>query len=221
MRYAHTLASLAAAILMMAATAANTLAARQVSWPDLLPPLPPIQDPLQSLTADQRIELETILWVRQLNDAERAERQEIVEEAQRFEDSLRKNGIIVDKLIQDYAVYDRKLTQRQGKVNETLAGAQIAIKGYLLPLEFAPDGVSEFLLVPYVGACIHVPAPPPNQIMLVTLAEKIQVNEVYTPVEITGKLATKSASKKLFLVDGASDINIGYHIENAGMKIVE
>ena len=221
MRTARAIAGILAALLVLALAAGNAMAARKVGWPDLLPPLPPIEDPLQALTADQRIELETILWVRQLNDIERAERQEIVEEAKRYEEALRGKGIVVDTLIQDYAAYDAKMTVRQGKVNETLAGQAIAIKGYLLPLDFAPEGVSEFLLVPYVGACIHVPAPPANQIVLVTLSEKMKVEEIYTPVEITGVLHTKSASKKLYLVDGASDVNVGYHIDNATIETIE
>lgn len=48
-----------------------------------------------------------------------------------------------------------------------LAGQNVRIPGYIVPLDYNGKGVKELLLVPYVGACIHVPPPPPNQIILV------------------------------------------------------
>ena len=52
---------------------------------------------------------------------------------------------------------------------------QVKIAGYVLPLDFEDTTVKEFLLVPYIGACIHVPPPPPNQIIYVTSEEGIEV----------------------------------------------
>jgi len=46
-----------------------------------------------------------------------------------------------------------------------LAGRRVRLPGYLVPLDEAKDGIREFLLVPYFGACIHTPPPPANQIV--------------------------------------------------------
>lgn len=47
-----------------------------------------------------------------------------------------------------------------------LDGESIRIAGYLVPLEYNEKKlISEFLLVPYYGACIHTPPPPANQII--------------------------------------------------------
>jgi len=55
-------------------------------------------------------------------------------------------------------------------VNPKLNGAWVKIPGFVVPLEMNPNGtVREFLLVPYFGACIHVPPPPPNQIVYVKM----------------------------------------------------
>lgn len=62
----------------------------------------------------------------------------------------------------------------------------VRLPGYLLPLEFSADGVTEFLLVPYVGACIHVPPPPANQIVFVTTAEPYRSFGLFEPVYVTG-----------------------------------
>jgi hypothetical protein len=50
-------------------------------------------------------------------------------------------------------------------VNGTLDGRKVRLPGYVVPLEEGKAGLSEFLLVPYFGACIHTPPPPANQIV--------------------------------------------------------
>ncbi len=74
---------------------------------------------------------------------------------------------------------------------------QVKIAGYVLPLDFEDTTVKEFLLVPYIGACIHVPPPPPNQIIYVTSEEGIEVGGMFEPVWATGTLETASLSSEL------------------------
>ncbi|MCW5659140.1 MAG: DUF3299 domain-containing protein [Burkholderiaceae bacterium] len=52
-----------------------------------------------------------------------------------------------------------------------LDGRSARIAGYVVPIESAPHGTTQFLLVPYFGACIHSPPPPANQIVHVVLAQ--------------------------------------------------
>jgi hypothetical protein len=49
--------------------------------------------------------------------------------------------------------------------NNGIDGQAVRLPGYLVPLEDGKSGMSEFLLVPYFGACIHTPPPPSNQIV--------------------------------------------------------
>ena len=74
---------------------------------------------------------------------------------------------------------------------------QVKIAGYVLPLDFENTTVKEFLLVPYVGACIHVPPPPPNQLIYVTSEDGIEVGSMFEPVWATGTLQTTSLSSDL------------------------
>ena len=69
-----------------------------------------------------------------------------------------------------------------------LAGERVAIAGYMTPLMVEGGETRTFLLVPYVGACIHVPAPPPNQIVLVEAPEPIAVREMWEPFQAVGTL---------------------------------
>ncbi|MGL4829805.1 MAG: DUF3299 domain-containing protein, partial [Vibrio sp.] len=55
--------------------------------------------------------------------------------------------------------------QQLGTVRTELNGSRVKIPGFVIPLEGDDQKVTEFLLVPYFGACIHVPPPPPNQII--------------------------------------------------------
>lgn len=76
-------------------------------------------------------------------------------------------------------------------VNENLDGALIRIPGFVVPLEFDEEQtISQFFLVPYFGACLHMPPPPPNQIILVNAPKGIQMSALYDPFWIEGQLST-------------------------------
>ena len=70
-----------------------------------------------------------------------------------------------------------------------LDGQNVKIAGYIVPVEVDGNSqMSEFFIVPYFGACIHVPPPPPNQIILARLAKPIPVTEIYDAYWIEGTL---------------------------------
>jgi hypothetical protein len=78
--------------------------------------------------------------------------------------------------------------QQKGAVLK-LEGKPVSIPGFMVPLEDDLEQVSEFLLVPYAGACIHVPPPPPNQIVYVKMNTKTKVHVTFTdPILVTGVL---------------------------------
>lgn len=74
-----------------------------------------------------------------------------------------------------------------------LDGKRVRLSGYIVPLEFSNGGVKSFLLVPYVGACIHVPPPPKNQIVMVTSARPIKARGLFQAVTVTGILSIANA----------------------------
>ncbi len=76
-------------------------------------------------------------------------------------------------------------------LKESLNGTLAKIPGFVVPLEGDLDNITEFLLVPYFGACIHVPPPPSNQIVYVRMKQGISVLNISDPVWITGKLSTE------------------------------
>ncbi len=78
-----------------------------------------------------------------------------------------------------------------------LAGAEVRIEGYLLPLELDGAKVTNFLLVPFVGACIHVPPPPANQLVLVDFPSGFNSSGLWQPVAVTGTLQLSGVSTDL------------------------
>lgn len=83
-------------------------------------------------------------------------------------------------------------------VVKELDGVQVKLPGYIVPLDLGEDGrVTEFLLVPYFGACIHVPPPPSNQIVHATSELGVKVDELYQPFWIEGPLKVEHASSEL------------------------
>jgi hypothetical protein len=74
-----------------------------------------------------------------------------------------------------------------------LNGKRVKIGGYVVPLDFESTSIKEFLLVPFVGACIHVPPPPANQIIYVKAADAFEVSGPFEPVSVVGTLSTETA----------------------------
>jgi hypothetical protein len=98
-----------------------------------------------------------------------------------------------------------------GAIREDLDGAVIRMAGFITPLAFEGTRITEFLLVPYVGACIHVPPPPANQIVYVSEVKGFQPDAglVY-PVWVTGILHATPIETGL--------ANVGYQIQAAKVE---
>lgn len=84
-------------------------------------------------------------------------------------------------------------------INPDLNGQLIRLAGFVAPLTFDDDIVTEFLLVPTFGACIHVPPPPPNQTVLVTIdrSEGLTPDESWGAVWVEGTLTADTADTDL------------------------
>ena len=83
-------------------------------------------------------------------------------------------------------------------VVKALDGKNVRLPGYIVPLEVSEEGrVTEFLLVPYFGACIHVPPPPSNQIVHVFSELGVKVEELYQPYWIEGPMQVKASTSEL------------------------
>lgn len=181
---------------------------REIQWSDLIPKLPPQDNPLADLSEEENGLIEYIIYLREFLP------KEVTPENQKYHDDmnialleLKKKGIDVDTII-------AQRRHRNSAVNTELDSQVVRLAGYLLPLDLSGNAITDFLLVPYVGACIHSPPPPQNQIVHAVSATPTpyKVDELFKPVSVTGRIKVKSSSKELFLNDGSSDVNIGYSL---------
>ena len=81
---------------------------------------------------------------------------------------------------------------RSAPVVGELDGQQVRLPGFVVPLDFEDTETSEFLLVPYFGACIHVPPPPSNQIVYVKTVAGYPLEELFDPVWVTGEISAQA-----------------------------
>jgi len=97
-------------------------------------------------------------------------------------------------------------------VVQALHGQKVILEGWLVPLEIErAERYHEFLLVPYFGACYHVPPPPANQIVHLFLEDGVAHYDLFEPQRVTGKLRVESqvtdlAAAAYRMVDATSTI---------------
>ena len=81
---------------------------------------------------------------------------------------------------------------------DALNGVKVRLPGYVVPLESDSDGnMVEFFFVPFYGACIHVPPPPPNMLVHVRLSHGIPTPSLYDPLTLRGVLHTQVTENAL------------------------
>jgi hypothetical protein len=205
-------------ILLLTLTLITTAVAstvRELNWNDLIPKSVAFDDPFAEMEREKLEYLGFVARIRSLIAAGKPVSQQTRDEAAEIEAELIKEGIDVDGLLARRDEIRELRKKRASVVVEELNGAFVKMPGYLLPLEFSGHKVTEFLLVPWVGACIHTPPPPPNQIVHVVLEKEnaFESRSIYEPVWVAGELFTRVSTKNLFLKDGSSDINIGYKLQ--------
>ena len=125
---------------------------------------------------------------------------------------LKQDGVDVDGLLAKRDTIAEKKRAAASTVNPAIDGKMIRIPGYVLPLEFSGTKVTEFLLVPWVGACIHTPPPEPNQIVYVKPDKAFDIRRMFDAVWVTGRIAATGSKRSVEIVDGTTDIDVGYSL---------
>lgn len=85
-------------------------------------------------------------------------------------------------------------------LTEAYNGMIVRLPGYVVPLDFEATGLTTFILAPYLGACIHVPPPPANQLVLVTTEVPYEYDGFYDPVYVTGMFGASALGTELAVI---------------------
>lgn len=91
---------------------------------------------------------------------------------------------------------------------QKILNKEVTIKGFMMPLDYEAKEVIEFLFMPYVPSCMHVPPPPANQLILVKMKKGNKIKPSFYPIELTGNLA----------VEANADLESSYKMEGLKMK---
>lgn len=199
------------------------MAQSAIAWEDLQAHSTHLRNPYEHLSTTQTFRLSSLYklreWAKENQPApDSVEAQEI----QRLEKAFADEGLDPNALLVD-ADEARDYWRSQSQVtNPDLIDRSVQLSGFVLPLgenkrknnrEQQAQQVSEFLLVPFVGACIHVPAPPPNQMIYIKPAAAIENPGLFSSVQVIGTLRARTGSYEVFQVDGSRTVDVSYAMD--------
>ena len=193
----------------------------EIGWDDLKTQ-EPFDDPFAALTPDQLSYLSMVYRYRAMRtnlgylpDTSKASLDEALAK-------LTRAGVNVDEMLAQREGVAKIRQQRAVATNTALNNKDIRIPGYLLPLEYADNKkITEFLLVPFFGACIHTPPPPPNQIIQVEFEQGFKSAGLFQPVMVEGKLHSRQGTASLSYMDGVTEIPVSYVISAREVKLYQ
>ena len=124
-------------------------------------------------------------------------------------------GLLMDALqglgVVEHGTFSSPFDQEKARAVVTeFNGKRVRIPGYAVPLDFEGTAIKTFILVPYVGACIHVPPPPANQLVYVKPTEPFESESMWDPIFATGMFATTAVATEL--------AEIGYIMQEASVE---
>jgi hypothetical protein len=183
---------------------------RQLTWEDLIVALPPARNPFAGLSVEQ---LDMLTDVGAFRDRKARGEKLLPQEAEIERAAvakLEKMGIAIDALLAKRDETSKQLRDQESVANPSLDGKLVRMPGFLLPVEFTGNRVTEFLLVPWVGACIHTPPPSPNQIVYVKADKPYEMKGTFDPVWVTGRMSAGANQKSVYITDGSAEIGSSY-----------
>jgi hypothetical protein len=179
----------------------------KLTWTSLAPKTGAVDKLFEGLTEQQLNDLARLYQARRMaNNGDKS----MLEDLKPLSRKFLKQGVDVESL---FARLEQVTREADRAVVPALSGKRVALSGYLLPLEYSEKKTTEFLLVPYVGACIHAPTPPANQIVHVKFSKGYKVADLFTPVTVTGTMWARSTSSSLNYIDGTRMVGSAYALD--------
>lgn len=118
-----------------------------------------------------------------------------------WSDLVPEGEAFVPPVIQGLIQHDQSAPMSQQPASSGLRtdwnGQNVRLPGYIVPIDYSGTGVTAFILVPFVGACVHVPPPPANQLVFVTTQTPYESTGLFEPVNVIGMFGTASMTTQL------------------------
>lgn len=181
---------------------------RDIGWQALLPNVTVGTNPFDSLPFRQSNALAKLYRI-EVKEAETAS-EFMKAQAASIRSELEAEGLDPDWYIQERERVFQEHAQQFSSPNPEVLGQHVRVPGYIVPLQFNGTLVTEFLLVPTAGACIHTPPPPANQLIHVKYPEGYSSRGLYDPVWIDGTLSAETQSELVSYSDGQRVVASSY-----------
>ena len=180
-----------------------------------------IEDPFWELDYDVLDKLAVIVDYQDAKELGEKMTEQQTKEHDKLKAELKKQKVDVDGLL---AIRQQMIAQWEAQnesFNPLIVNKNIEIRGFVLPIEWQGKKLSEFLLVPFVGACIHKPTPPPNQIIYAKLKTPMDFPNLslFASVTVKGFLISKLQSPELTLVDGTQPVTTTYELNTESVEV--
>jgi nickel/cobalt exporter len=208
--------ALLAVPLLWAMLAVPVSAAQLATWASLAPSVEPYDDPFAEMPFEQIDALRIIARADMAAAAGQLD-EAMVEAAKQARRRAEEAGLDVEALFAQRALIMQRREEAALGVTTTHLDKTVVMDGYALPLRAEEGRVVEFLLVPWVGACVHTPPPPANQIVHIDYPQGFEAVSLFTPIRLEGRLTHRPAEYDLFLVDGTRRVATSYAMEQAAI----
>ena len=206
-------------------TSAAMAETQRITWQDLNSHVDPspIETVFTSLTREQLGLLQRVQAVEYGKEQGYKLKPEHIKFGQDARKALTAQDLDVDFLLAERVRYMKDHKLKFESINPALDQKTVQIEGFMLPLEFEGKKIKEFLIVPYVGACIHEPTPAANQIIYAIAKQAIDAPEMnlFTKISITGFMKAQNSVPTLSLVDGSKPIQSSYFLDVGEIEWLE
>lgn len=99
-------------------------------------------------------------------------------------------------------------------VRSELNNKKVKMPGFIVPVDVQGEGVTKsFFFVPYFGQCLHLPPPPPNQIIYANFAKGYRVKNLDEPYYVEMTLHTKESKHAIATAAYTATVNKIYPYE--------
>jgi hypothetical protein len=190
-------------------------ATTQLNWEDLRPDVSNIKDPFMALSRDQLFDLGRIARL----DMKESHTEEEQQEKRTLTANLESQGLDIEYLFDSRAAVSEQRRIAASTPKQELDGGKFRVPGFITPIQFDDNKITQFFLVPSGGACVHTPPPPPNQIILVDFPEGYKLTSMYQPVWIEGTLSVESSVQEVMYSDGAGGIESTYTMDATKIEL--
>jgi hypothetical protein len=199
---------------------ASGAAGAVLDWRDLAPDVAVEDNPFAPLSDSQIDQLRRLALSRLLVQRLGHRSDEVATHERQIISTLTQQGIDAEALLAQREALMAERRARAEALRPSVDGQALQLVGYLVPIVADSSSVRDFLLVPWAGACSHMPPPAANQLLRVQLPEgEPDPSLMQRAVRVAGTVRMRPQWQQVSMVDGVLTVASGYAVDNASITL--